>query len=154
MKYILVLLFTFSLSAEMNVYDKIRMQQLRDKITVVQLEGQLQEAYYFIAVAEIENWDGKHIDGKDDDRGPLQITPDFYKDAVWQLKQEGKPYPSAKDLYYIKESKIIARAYYRRYKLKSPFNRARAHNNGPSYTGPSDYAIRVLNLMRSYNANR
>ena len=100
---------------------------------------------YYQALRQVEDWNGK--DGRDGDRGPLQITPPFYKDAVEQLKKEGKPYPPFKSLNLLQPSKVICDAYYRRYKLTTPYDKARAHNNGPNYKGKSDYAQRVVNLM-------
>jgi hypothetical protein len=141
MKYLLLLLVSLTLQADNADLLKIQLE-------VEQIRQTMEESRYFIGIVKIENYAGTEIDGPADDRGPLQITPDFYKDAVAQLRKEGKPVPTSTDLYRLAPSKIIALAYYRRYKLVSPYNRARAHNNGPSYRGASDYALRVLNIMR------
>lgn len=102
---------------------------------------------YYEAITQVENWQG--VDGPAGDRGPLQITPPFYKDAREQLLKEHKYCPRYVDLNNINASITIAEAYYRRYNLRTPYDRARAHNNGFAYIGKSDYANRVLNLMRS-----
>lgn len=108
---------------------------------------QVSSMTYYEAIMQVENWQG--VDGAHQDRGPLQITPSFYSDAQEQLLKEQKYCPRYADLNNINASITIAEAYYRRYNLRSPYNRARAHNNGFAYRGKSDYANRILNLMRS-----
>ena len=99
---------------------------------------------YYEAIVQVEGWQGGK--GKNGEVGPLQITPRFYEDGAEQLHKENLPVPPYSHMVDLKYAIRIADAYYRRYNLVTTYEKARAHNNGPSYKGKSNYAQRVVNL--------
>ena len=102
---------------------------------------------YYEAIVQLEGWQG--VKGKNGEVGPLQITPKFYADGAEQLHKENQAVPPYSYMVDLKYAIQIADAYYRKYNLVTTYDKARAHNNGPSYKGRSDYAQRAVNLFES-----
>ncbi len=106
------------------------------------------------AIREIEDDDGEV--GPAGERGPYQITPDYWQDACEEIARQYKTSIASVERLFDYEdcvqlpvaSEIIMKFYWQRYGGITDELKARLHNGGPTMRGTDDYWRKVKTILK------